>query len=62
MGRPRRLRPEMSIQMNIITPNKRPLAELLRAIATMVETSSNKTVTVNMTVTFNPRKEAKDSG
>ncbi|GAH50550.1 unnamed protein product, partial [marine sediment metagenome] len=53
---------EMSIQMNIITPNKRPLAELLRAIATMVETSSNKTVTVNMTVTFNPRKEAKDSG
>ncbi|MBA7685890.1 hypothetical protein ES703_94321 [subsurface metagenome] len=48
----------MSIQMNVNTPNKKPLAELLRAIATMIEASSNQTVTVNATVNFNKCKEA----
>jgi len=52
----------MSIQMNISTPNKKPLAELLRAIATVIEISSNQTVSVNATVTFNPCKKAEGNG
>jgi len=48
----------MSIMINTESPNKKELAELLRAIAAMIETSSNQTVTVNATITFNPREEA----
>lgn len=50
----------MSLQMNINTPNKKVLAEVLRSIATMIAASTNQTVTVNMTVTFNPCKKAGD--
>lgn len=48
----------MSIRINIKSPSKKELAGLLRAIANMIEVSSNQTVTIDATVTFNPCNEA----
>lgn len=48
----------MSIRTDIMSPNKKELADLLRAIARLIEVSSNQTVTVTATITFNPCEEA----
>jgi len=46
----------MSVAIDMQTPNKQQLAQVLKAIADMIATSGNDTVTVNLTVTFNPPK------
>ena len=50
----------MSIKTDIMSPNKKELADLLRSIAHLIEVSSNQTVTVTMAITFNPCKKEED--
>lgn len=47
----------MSVHLNVRTPSKKNLAQVLRAFAGMIEDSSNQTVTVCLDVTFNPREK-----
>jgi len=47
----------MSIKVAMGTPHKKQVAELLRATAALIEMSSNQTVDVIMTVTFNKCEE-----
>jgi len=48
----------VSILVDLKTPHKKEMAEILRAIASIIEVSKNKIVTVNATVIFNPCNEA----
>ncbi len=45
----------MSYRINVKTPNKKEIAAILHAIAEDITVSSNKTVTVDLEVTFNAR-------
>jgi hypothetical protein len=47
----------MSLNTNIVTPNKAELAGILRSVADLVEASSNNTVTVTLNVEFNNDKK-----
>ena len=48
----------MSIQLSTMTPNKKEIAGILRAVATWIEASGNQTITLDLHVTFNKCKEA----
>lgn len=50
----------MSININVKTPQKREIANLLRSVADMIEGSSNDTVTVTSEITFNKSNKKKD--
>lgn len=49
----------MSININLNTPNKKGIANILKAIADDIAISSNDTVTVVLEVTFNKSKKEK---
>jgi hypothetical protein len=48
----------MSINVNLKTPHKKPLADVLRSIALIIEGSTNETVTVDLRVTLNAKEKA----
>ena len=50
----------VSININVQTPQKKEIANLLRSIADMIENSSNDTVTVKGEIEFNKSKSKKD--
>lgn len=52
----------MSIRLNTKTPQKKEIANILRAVADWIEASSNQTITIDLNLTFNQGKEAKGSG
>jgi hypothetical protein len=45
----------VSVKIDLVTPNKTHLAALLRAVADMIDESSNETVTVTASIQFNKR-------
>ena len=45
----------MSINVNVKTPNKKELAEFMRACAKMVEVSANEYVTLSGHITFDKK-------
>ena len=47
----------MSVHVSLKTPRKKALAEVLRAIARLIEESSNPTVTLELSLRFDPRKK-----
>jgi hypothetical protein len=47
----------MSVKIDLISPDKKHLAALLRAVAEMIEESSNETVTVTASIEFNRKKK-----
>ena len=50
----------MSIKLDLVTPQKEEAANLIKAVADIISNSTNKTVTVEMSVTFNQEKKKKD--
>lgn len=50
----------MSIKINIQTPNKSELAQVLRSIANLIESSSNDTIIVFLEAIFNKSKKKRD--
>ena len=47
----------MSISINMKTPNKEQLSNMLKSVAGIIEISSNDTVTINLKVDFNIKKK-----
>lgn len=47
----------MSIILNIKSPNKNELADVLESIAKLIKASKNQTVTINGEILFNERDE-----
>jgi hypothetical protein len=47
----------MSIKINLDTPNKNELAQLLRSIADLIAASNNKSVLIDGAITFQSRKK-----
>lgn len=48
---------KMSIELNLSSPHKKPLAKILHAIAEMIEASSNQMISIVGTVTFEKCKD-----
>lgn len=48
----------MSLKLSSKTPNKKEVSTILRAIADWIETSSNQTITIDLTLIFNKCEEA----
>ena len=47
----------MSIQINMKTPNKKEIADILRAVSESIEVSVNETVEVDLEVVFTVTKK-----
>jgi len=48
----------MSVHVNLKSPHKKQLANVLRSIGDMIEASGNDTITVTLEVIFNQREKA----
>lgn len=46
----------MSLRIDIKTPNKQEISQVLRSVANLIEISTNKTVTINLSVEWNSAK------
>ena len=47
----------MSMNIKVKTPNKKEISELLRAAALMIEKCGNETITLDMDLRFNTKRE-----
>ena len=47
----------MSVTMEMRTPKKAELAQMLKAIADMIAVSGNETVSIDLRLTFDPRRK-----
>ena len=47
----------MSINTNVITSNKKQSAQLLRIVADLIQASTNKRMSVQLDVEFNPKND-----
>ena len=47
----------MSIELNLVTANKKELAELLESIANLIKASSNKKISVVASIDFKTTKK-----
>ena len=50
----------VSININVQTPQKKEIANILRSVADMIEKSGNDTVTVKADIDFNKSKSKKE--